>query len=61
MRLVFLHGINQQGKSAEIIRREWTGFLGNPGDLASIEIAAPFYGDVLASATEPEPSRTRQG
>ncbi|WP_051440860.1 hypothetical protein M728_004085 (plasmid) [Ensifer sp. WSM1721] len=53
MRLVFLHGINQQGKSSEIIRREWTGFLGDPGELASIEIVAPFYGDVLAGATEP--------
>jgi hypothetical protein len=52
MRLVFLHGINQQGKSAEIIRHEWLGFLGNSTQLKDVEVVAPFYGEVLSGVTE---------
>ncbi len=52
MRLVFVHGINQQGKSETIIRAEWVSALetalGRPSRFSSVEIVAPFYGDVLA-------------
>jgi hypothetical protein len=48
MRLVFLHGINQQNKTSEIIRRDWSGYLENSESLLDIEIVAPFYGNVLA-------------
>jgi hypothetical protein len=51
MRLLFVHGINQQGKSSAALRDVWvrdleTG-LGRPGALAGITVDQPFYGDVL--------------
>lgn len=55
MKLVFVHGINQQGKSSEKIRDEWSGPLNRRlaelGMPAIPEPAAPFYGDVLFAAT----------
>jgi hypothetical protein len=56
MRLVLVHGINQEGKSEEIIRRDWIGALedalGQPGRFARAEVLAPFYGEELATLTE---------
>lgn len=59
MRLVFVHGINQQGKTSEGLRDVWvkdleTG-LASPGALAGVTIDQPFYGDALfeASGTRP--------
>ncbi len=49
MRLVFVHGINQQGKDPEILKSTWIGDLeagiGRPGALAGVDISMPFYGD----------------
>jgi pimeloyl-ACP methyl ester carboxylesterase len=51
MRLIFVHGINQQGKSSEGLRDVWVADLekglGRPGALSGVEIAQPFYGDTL--------------
>lgn len=51
MRLVLVHGINQQGKDPEALRRIWIQDLerglGRPGAFAGVEVAMPFYGDVL--------------
>lgn len=50
-RLVLVHGINQQGKSEELLRKDWVGVLcrglGKAGALDKLDIAVPFYGDVL--------------
>ena len=57
MRLVFVHGINNQGRSESKIIDAWLGALSHalsPSDLATLrraEIVAPFYGDVLHAAT----------
>ncbi len=50
MRLVFVHGINQQGLSANHLRSVWSGDLASalsPGALAGIAIDQPYYGDTL--------------
>jgi hypothetical protein len=52
MRLLLLHGINQQGKNSEIIRDAWISYLANPACIAELEILAPLYGDVLADQIE---------
>lgn len=56
MRLVLVHGINQEGKSEDIIRRDWIGALeealGQPRRFAGVEVVAPFYGDQLAALTD---------
>ncbi len=57
MRIVFVHGINNQGKSSAKIVDEWLGALAHtvpPSDMAKIkacEIVAPYYGDILHDAT----------
>jgi len=57
MRLVFVHGINNQGSSTQQIIENWRGALAkvlSPPDLEILnrtEIVAPFYGDVLAEET----------
>ncbi|HEX3530950.1 MAG TPA: hypothetical protein VH988_28135 [Thermoanaerobaculia bacterium] len=57
MRLVFVHGINQQTKSEDVIRREWIGALeaglGQAGRFDKVEVVTPFYGDALAALTDP--------
>jgi len=55
MRIVFVHGIHQHGKSAESLRDEWLPHLlrGAGHDrLAAIDIAVPFYGDRLRDLTD---------
>lgn len=56
MRLVLVHGINQQAKSEDIIRSEWLDSLetalGQAGRFANVEVVAPFYGDILAELTD---------
>lgn len=51
MRLVFVHGINQQGRSAALLRDMWVADLergiGRSGALAGVEVVQPFYGDLL--------------
>jgi hypothetical protein len=57
MRLVFVHGINNQDRSEQQIIDEWLGALEHvvsSADMATIraaEILAPYYGDVLYAAT----------
>ncbi|HUE78403.1 MAG TPA: hypothetical protein VMN38_02055 [Sphingomicrobium sp.] len=50
-RLVLVHGINQQGKSEELLRKDWVCHicrgLGKAGALDQLEIDVPFYGDEL--------------
>jgi hypothetical protein len=52
MRLVLVHGIKQEGKDPEVLRRTWVEDLerglGRPGALAGVEVVMPFYGDVLS-------------
>ena len=51
MRLVLVHGINQQGKDPKALKQEWLGYLckrlGKPDGFAEIEVVMPYYGDVL--------------
>lgn len=55
MRLVLVHGINQEGKSEDAIRTDWIDALedalGMPGSIERKAVVAPFYGDVLATLT----------
>lgn len=65
MRLVFLHGIHQDGRDANAILREWivdleTG-MGRPGALAGVDVSMPFYGDALVTAAKLGPSAVPQG
>ena len=51
MRILFLHGINQQGRGASTLLRSWSDLLlaASPdGTFAPADMALPFYGDVLA-------------
>ena len=56
MRLVFVHGIDNQGRSEQIVIDEWLNALSfalSPADMAKLrqaEIVAPYYGDVLYQA-----------
>src|SRR3954447_17322130 len=56
MRLVLIHGINQEGKSEQIVRDEWLGALEQallkPGRFDRASVRAPFYGDDLARLTD---------
>ena len=47
MRLVLVHGINQQGKQADALKAEWLGHLGGAEAFPGIDVAMPFYGDAL--------------
>jgi hypothetical protein len=62
MRLVLVHGINQEGKSEAALKAEWIGHidsgLGRPGATASLDVAMPFYGDRLAELTRGPQGRT---
>lgn len=54
MRLILVHGINQQGKSEEIIRANWLSQLevGLGRSLSdTVQVFAPFYGDKLHELT----------
>lgn len=56
MRIVLVHGINQEGKSEAKIRAEWLQDLkhglGGTGIAADIDVHAPFYGDLLKQLTD---------
>jgi hypothetical protein len=58
MRLILVHGINQEGKSENVIKQEWLSSLdaglGRPGASANLNVAAPFYGDALAAGSGPK-------
>ncbi|MEL7319829.1 MAG: hypothetical protein AAFN04_14445 [Pseudomonadota bacterium] len=55
MDLVFVHGINQQGKSSASLKTEWSGHLRAGLDAQGIGTAidpiVPFYGDLLFKRT----------
>jgi hypothetical protein len=55
MRLVFVHGINQEGKSEDLIKTEWLDALGvglgGPAATRALDVRAPFYGDALAQSS----------
>ncbi len=57
MRLVLVHGINQEGKSEDLIKKEWLDALdeglGKPGATRALDVRAPFYGDTLAQSSGP--------
>jgi pimeloyl-ACP methyl ester carboxylesterase len=57
MRLVLVHGINQEGKSEDSIRTEWLNALeaglGRAGVARAFDVRAPFYGDILARSAGP--------
>ena len=52
MRLVFIHGINQQRKSSNALRDAWLKALGIPANLEQLSIDVPFYGDALVEAMD---------
>src|SRR5262245_13910244 len=56
MRLLLVHGINQQGKSEAALKKEWLSYidagLGRPNAFAGAAAAMPFYGDRLAQLTQ---------
>jgi hypothetical protein len=60
MRVVLVHGINNQGSSEQAIIDGWLDALSHPlvpADMAKLrqaEIVAPYYGDVLYDATRHE-------
>ena len=55
MRLILVHGINQEGKSESAIKEEWLSALGRglggANGTAALDVRAPFYGDRLAQLT----------
>lgn len=66
MRLVLVHGINQQHKDPDALRNEWIADLerglGRPGALADVPVAMPFYGDALfRAANSPSAGAIAQG
>lgn len=66
MRLVLIHGINQQHKDPDALRNEWIADLerglGQPGALADVPVAMPFYGDALfQAANSPSAGAIAQG
>lgn len=65
MRIVFVHGINQQGKSEGALKAEWMPHLirGLTRDaFDAVEVAAPFYGDRLRDLTvNPDSIAVAQG
>ena len=66
MRLVLVHGINQQHKDPDTLRKEWIAALerglGQPGALADVPVAMPFYGDALFhAANSPSAGAIAQG
>jgi len=61
MRLVLVHGINQESKTADIIRGEWIGALEGalqkPGRFAAVTVDIPFFGTILGDlAGAPTPA-----
>lgn len=50
MKILFLHGINNQGRDSGQIERAWTAHLnGAHGlDIKPADVLAPYYGDALA-------------
>jgi hypothetical protein len=60
MRIVLVHGIENQGRSEAIIREDWLEALArvlSASDMAALrrsEIVAPYYGDILYAATQRE-------
>jgi pimeloyl-ACP methyl ester carboxylesterase len=57
MRLILVHGINQEGRSEDLIKTEWLDALeaglGLSGTTKGLDVRAPFYGDTLAQASGP--------
>ncbi|MCU7843911.1 MAG: lipase family protein [Candidatus Thiodiazotropha sp. (ex Monitilora ramsayi)] len=57
-RLVFVHGRSQQGKDPEVLKKTWFDALKKGAETAGLEIPAdlevafPFYGDVLDEFTQ---------
>ncbi|MCE9683687.1 hypothetical protein [Halomonas alkalisoli] len=60
MRLVLVHGINQQGKELAMLRRTWLQDLEKgldaPGALRDVVVDMPFYGDILFNLAGTKPS-----
>lgn len=58
-RLLFVHGIFQEGKSSGILKKEWVGALNKGLAKAGVKpitstIIVPFYADELAARTRKE-------
>ncbi|TCU32893.1 hypothetical protein [Rhizobium azibense] len=56
MKLVFVHGMRQEGKDPVALRREWEGALFGTWirlglEKIEVEVEMPFYGDVLDELT----------
>lgn len=53
MRLVFVHGRDQQGKNAALLKKSWNDALdlglaaAGLAQLKDVQVASPYYGDEL--------------
>lgn len=65
MRLIFLHGIHQNGRDPVAMTREWIADLevglGRPGALSTVDVVLPFYGDALVAAAQLRSGAIAQG
>ncbi len=65
MRLIFLHGIHQNGRDPAAMTREWIADLevglGRPGALSTVDVVLPFYGDALVAAAQLRSGAIAQG
>jgi hypothetical protein len=56
MRIILVHGINQEGKNEAKIKKEWLEDLkhglGRAEIAADVDVHAPFYGDLLKQLTD---------
>lgn len=59
MKLIYIHGIHQDGKNPLALEREWTEHLrkgcsaiGGQFNSTDFEIIMPYYGDILASLSK---------
>ncbi|AUX78898.1 hypothetical protein [Sinorhizobium fredii] len=62
MRLLFIHGRSQEGRSEQALKEEWLGALNrglseaNKPEIAESAVAQPFYGDVLLELSKTDPA-----
>jgi len=62
MRLLFIHGRSQEGRSEQELKEEWLGALNrglskvNKPKIAASEVDQPFYGDVLLKLSKADPA-----
>lgn len=62
MKLLFIHGRSQEGRSEQELKKEWLGALNgglskaDKSKIAASDVAQPFYGDVLLELSKADPA-----